>query len=437
MDLARDDVRQLFSHFVVPAIGSAVAVAGYSLVDSIAIGQGVGANGAAACAIVLPIFSIANFIALLCGIGGSVLMNRARGEGDAEKGRECFTSALVLVMILAVVAWVAGCLFQDGFYCLCGADAELMPYAKDYGSLIFAFLPSFVATAFFGCFVRADGSPRFSFASTLVGGGVNIFGDWIFVFPLGMGMKGAAIATVLGSLTQASLLIGFILLGKTALALVRPRALLSSLRKIAGTGFGAGLGALAVIALSLVANNQIMTYADANALAVYGMLGTVAALFTSIFSGVGQGAQPIASESFGAGIMGRCRTVGWLGVRTAVALGAVFAAASIAFPVELTGLFIKMTPEIEDICPFIVKVFSLSYLPQAVSVFAIYYLQSVAHPKAATAVSLLRGIIFSGTFLLAFPVAFGPDGIWWAFFTAEAATALVAIFFFIRSFGRQ
>lgn len=91
MDLIKDDVRKLFYNFLIPAISSAVAVAAYSLVDTIASGQGVEPDGTAACALVLPIFSIANFIALLCGIGGSVLMSRARGSGNREKGDAYFT----------------------------------------------------------------------------------------------------------------------------------------------------------------------------------------------------------------------------------------------------------------------------------------------------------------------------------------------------------
>ena len=90
MDLIKDDVRKLFYNFLIPAISSAVAVAAYSLVDTIASGQGVEPDGTAACALVLPIFSIANFIALLCGIGGSVLMSRARGSGNREKGDAYF-----------------------------------------------------------------------------------------------------------------------------------------------------------------------------------------------------------------------------------------------------------------------------------------------------------------------------------------------------------
>ncbi len=426
MDLIKDDVQKLYYKFLIPAISSAVAVAAYSLVDTIAIGQGVGPDGTAACALVLPIFSIANFIALLCGVGGAVLMSRARGGGNREKGDAYFTASIVLVAGLTLIAWTLGNLFEEQFYRLCGADDLLMPYAKEYGAWIFAFMPSFVMTAFLGCFVRTDGSPRFAMCSTLIGGVVNIIGDWLFVFPLNMGMAGAAIATVMGSVVQALLLLGYILLRKTSLKLAKPFQWMPAFQKIMVTGFSAGIGALAVIAVSFIANNQIMRYAGGAALAVYGVLGTVSALFTSIFSGIGQATQPIASENYGAGNLDRCWTAEKLGMKSAILFGTLFAAISIAFPVEVAGVFMKMTPEVEEVTPNIMRVFSLSYIPQAVSVFCVYYLQSVVHPKMATLISLLRGIILNGAFLMIFPLIVGGNGIWWAIFTAELVTMLIA-----------
>ena len=437
MDLIKEDVRKLFYNFLIPAISSAVAVAAYSLVDTIAIGQGVGPDGTAACALVLPIFSIANFIALVCGIGGSVLMSRARGAGHRAKGDAYFTASIVLVASLSFAAWTLGTIFQEPFYRLCGADDILMPYAKDYGTWIFAFLPSFVMTAFLGCYVRMDGSPKFAMYATLIGGVVNMIGDWLFVFPLDMGMAGAAIATVCGSVVQAFLLLGYILLGKTSLKLAKPFRWLPSFRKIMVTGFSAGIGALAVIAVSFIANNQIMRYADGAALAVYGVLGTVAALFTSIFSGIGQAAQPIVSQNDGAEQLDRCWIAGKLGIKNALVFGALFTVVSLAFPVEVAGIFMKMTPEVEEVTPYIMRVFSLSYIPHAVCLFCVYFLQSMVRPRMATLISLLRGIILNGTFLILFPMIWGSEGIWWAIFAAELVTMLVAACYMLTLYRRQ
>lgn len=427
MDLLKDRIKPLFYQFLIPAISSAVAVATYSLVDTIAIGQGVGPSGTAACALVLPIFSAAKFVALLCGIGGSVLMSRARGAGNREKGDAYFTAALAVMAFLTTVVWIAGSLLQDPFYRLCGADDVLLPYARAYGSWIFAFLPSFGFSTFLGCFIRSDGSPRIVMFATLLCGVVNMAGDWLLVFPLDMGMAGAAIATALGSVLQTGLLLGYILLKKTSLRLVRPHRWLPAVKKIAATGFSAGIGDIAVIAVSFIANNQIMRYAGGAALAVYGVLGTVSSLFNSLFSGVGQAVQPIASMNYGAGQTERSWKVGKLGLRTTVLLAAVFTLLCSAFPVQITGIFMQMTPEVEAVTPAILRVYALSFLPLAVNVFSDCFLQSMMRPKSATTVSMLRGVVLNCLFLLLFPILWGGSGIWWAISGAEWATVLVSI----------
>lgn len=432
MNLIKDDIKKLFYKFLIPAISSSLAIAIYSLVDTIAIGHGAGPDGTAACAIVLPIFSIALFIALLCGIGGSVLMAHARGEGNKEKGDAYFTASIVLVTIITLIVWIPGMMYQDEFYRLCGADDVIMPFARDYGEWIFAFIPSFVITSFLGAFVRTDGSPKFVMTAILTGGVVNIIGDWIFVFPMNMGMRGAAIATALGSAVQAIMILGYVLMKKTTLKLARPHHWFKGFKKIMVTGFSSGVSALAVIAVSFIANNQIMNYLGGAALAVYGVLGTVSSLFTSIFSGIGQAIQPIASENYGAGRIDRCWAVERLGMKNALMYGIVFAAISIIFPVGVTGLFMQMTPEVKEVTPYIMRMFSLSYIPQAVCVYCVFYLQSIVHAKKATVVSLLRGVILNGAFLIIFPIFFGGNSIWWAIFMAEFVTMLVAIVYMVR-----
>ncbi len=431
MDLIKGDVKKLFIKFLIPAVSSAIAVAAYSLIDTIAIGRGVGAEGTAACAILLPVFSIASFIGLLCGIGGSVLRSRARGEGNENKANAYFTAATVLVAALTAIVWATGNIFQRELYILCGADDSLLECTYEYGAWIFAFLPSFILTTFLGAFIRTDGSPKFVMYCTLIGGVINVIGDWLFVFPLNMGMAGAAIATVIGSVIQTALLLGYILCKKTSLKLIKPRKWLPSMKKTLTVGFGSGVGSLSMIAISFIANNQIMKYCGAPALALYGVLGTVSALFLSIFSGVGQAAQPIVSENFGAGNTKRCSLAESLGMKTAVLFGSVFTALCIAFPVGITGIFMKMTPEVEEITPYILRVYALSFVPLAVNTFATYYLQCVNHSKSASVISLSRGLIVSAITLCVFPLIMGGNGIWWSVFFTEAVTAAMSAAFLL------
>ncbi|WP_458407877.1 MATE family efflux transporter [Anaerotignum sp.] len=427
MDLLHGDIHKLYHKYLIPAISSSIAVAIYSFVDTIAIGQGVGALGMAACAVVLPIFVIASFIALICGIGGSVLMSQERGRGNQKKGDAYYTAAFLLVLFLMAIAWIAGMVFQVPFYRLCGADDSVLPYALEYGKWIFGFTPTFVLTTFLGCFIRTDGAPKFVMAVTLIGGVINIIGDYVFVFPMKMGMTGAALATVMGSAVQAFLLLGFVFLKKSNLKLRKPERWMSVIHKILTVGFGAGISQIAVILITFIANNQIMRYSGSAALAVYGMLSTVAALYMSLFNGIGQAAQPIVSTNYGSGQRERCWAVGKLGFKTAVLFGVFFVGTSILFPMQITRIFMKVTPEIKQIAPYIMRVYALSFLPQAVNIFVTSYLQSVMHPKMASLIAIARGMILNGIFLFLMPWVMGENGIWWAIPAAEGVTMLIAL----------
>lgn len=437
MNLLNDKPKKLFFKFLIPAVSSAVAVAIYSFVDTIVIGQDIGPNGTAACAVLLPIFTLASFIALLCGVGGSVLMSKSRGEGNHEKGDAYFTASFLYVGIITVVLWVTGILLQKPLYRLCGADDILLPYVYEYGKWIFAAFPSFVLVTFLGSFIRNDGSPKFVMVVTLIGGVINIIGDIVLVFPLKMGMQGAALATVCGSLVQTVILIAYILLGKTSLHIAKPYKWFAAVKKITVLGFGAGLSQIAMAVVSFVINNQIMKYSGASALAVYGFLGTVSALFLSVFSGIGQAAQPIVSENYGAGLQRRYKKVGKTGMITAVIFGIFSFGICAFFPSQMVSVFMKPTPEVEQIAPYIIRVCALSFFPMAINMFVMAYLQSVTNANRATLISLLRGMILPVALIYAFPLIMNGNGIWWAITAAEGITAVLAIIFIISELRKN
>ena len=431
MDLLKDNPRNLFWKFLIPAVSSAIAVAAYSFVDTIAIGHGVGPEGTAACAIILPLFTISHFIALLCGVGGSVLMSRARGAGNKEKGDAYFTASLLYALIATCIVWALGVLFQKPLYRLFGADEILLPYAYDYGKWIMGAFPSFVMVYFLGAFIRTDGSPSFVMFVTLLGGVINIIGDFVLVFPLNMGMEGAAIATIAGSVAQTLCLIGYILLRKTSLRLAKPYQWHKAVRNTTVLGIGAGISQIASTVVTYIINNQIMRYSGPAALAVYGMMSTVVALFLSIFSGVGEAAQPIVSVNFGAGKPNRYRATGKLGLKTAAVMGLACLSICALFPGQMSALFMKVTPEIAEIAPYIIRVYAVAFVPMAVNLFATAYLQSVSLANKATVVSMLRGLILSSILLYVLPLILGGNGIWWAVTLAEALAALVALWYLL------
>lgn len=427
MDLITGNIRRLYRKYLTTAMASALAISIFSFVDTIAVGQSEGPVGSAAMAVIIPFFGILVFISSLCGVGGAVLLGNARGEGKEEKSNAFFTAALILIVAIMLLAWGAFALFHDQIFTLFGADAALMPKVMEYAKWMIWTFPVFVAPIFISAFVRNDGAPELSMASVIIGGGFNIFGDWFFVFPLGMGMEGAAIATVLGNVVQVVILLIHFFRKRCRLRLVRPHRMLAAFRKILTIGFGSSIINLGTVVIGILMNNQIMRYGDATALAVYGMLATIMDLFLMAFGGVGQAIQPIVSANCGAKQPARIRQVWGMALRTVLVMGVFFTALGELFPQQITRLFMDATPEVLQAAPGIVRPFFTMFLFAGITVLTIHYLQSNLHGNLSMLIALLRSIVLSGLLILLLPALFGAAGIWVALPAVDLIAAAVAL----------
>ena len=305
MDYLTSSTKALYRKYLTASLGSALVITIYSFVDTIAVGQSEGPAGTAAMAVITPIFGILVFFGILFGIGGSVLMNNAKGAGNEEKGNAYFTTALILVVGFTVVTWVLFARFSKPILFFFGATQGTLPLVMRYVQWLIRCWPIFIFSTFIGAFVRNDNAPGLVMAGVISGGCFNIFGDWFFVFPLGMGMEGAAIATVLGTTLQCLILCSHLFRKCCGLKLAKPFRMGKAIRKIFVIGIGASLLDLGTVVLSTITNNQILRYGSEVELAIYGVMTTIAALVQAMYCGVGQAIQPLVSANFGGRQYGR------------------------------------------------------------------------------------------------------------------------------------
>lgn len=436
MDLLKGNIKKAYIQYLIPSMGSTIVMTIYSFVDTIAVGQSVGPGGAAALAVIMPLFGLTAFLGIICGIGGSVMMSKARGKGNNEKGNAYFTVSLVIAGVFTAVAWLALALFAEKIFAVFGASADLMPLVMEYGKWMIIFCPAFILSAFLACFIRNDNAPKLAMTAVVIGGIINIFGDWLFVFPLGMGITGAAIATALGTSIQTLILCSHFFTKKCGLKLVKPYCISRAVSRIISTGFGAGLIDISVVVLTGILNNQVIRYGGEAALAVFGVVLTIVALIQALFGGVGNAIQPIVSTNFGAGENERIRQVFRMSIVTVVLMGLLFTTVGLLLPTQIIRLFMKATPEVLEIAPSIVRTYFLSLLPMGISILAIYYMQSIMHTKISIGIALSRGLIISGLLVSFLPLVAGLNGVWWAIVITECAVAIAALCCF-KSVHRQ
>ena len=202
-------------------------------------------------------------------------MNNAKGEGNEEKGNAYFTMALLLMIGFTVLTWVLFAVCSNPILCFFGANEGSLPVVMRYAKWLIRFWPVFPFSVFLGAFVRNDNAPGLVMAGVISGGCFNVFGDWFFVFPLGMGMEGAAIATVLGTTLQCLIICSHLFRKRCRLKLAKPFHMGKAIRKIFVIGIGASLLDLGTVVLSTITNNQILRYGNAVELAIYGVMTTI------------------------------------------------------------------------------------------------------------------------------------------------------------------
>ena len=242
-----------------------------------------------------------------------------------------------------------------------------MPLVLEYADWIIWTLPAFILSAYFTCMVRCDGAPNVVMNAVVAGGIFNIFGDWFLVFPMNMGMAGAAIATVAGTIIQLIVLCVYLCSKNSHLEFVIPWKPAKAFFKSVTAGFSASIMELAFIVLTCILNNQIMRYGGEVALAVFGVVLTCSEMFQHIFTGVGQAIQPIATTNYGARQIKRilylCRISEW----TVIIMGVSFMLLGILFPLQITRFFVDATPEVLDAAPEVIRIYFISFLFKAIN----------------------------------------------------------------------
>ena len=430
MDLIKDDIGKLYRRFLIASFGSALIASIYGLVDMMMVGQYHGPVGAAAMAVIAPIWNILYSFGLLAGIGGSVLYGVARGTqgSDTPEGRACangyFTASVLFGAALSLVLWAVMWGAEEPLLRLFGASDELMPLCRAYLKAPKLTVPVYVFTNILSAFLRNDGNPALATRAVIAGGVFNVFGDWFFVFALDMGIEGAGIATAMGASASVLVMGTHFLTRRNTLRFVRPRRLPALCGRIAVNGFSSFVVDVAMGVLTMLFNRQIMRHLDGDALAVYGVIVSVSTFVQCCSYGVGQAAQPLLSQNYGARQTARIRTLLRYNLLTAAVIGALWTALVVAAPNACIRAFMSPTAEVLAIAPPILRVYALSFLLLPFNVYATYYFQAVTRAGTSLALSTVRGVVLSGALILVLPRLCGGDAIWWAMPLTEAAVAV-------------
>lgn len=429
-------MHDLFSRFVRYASLNVLGMIGlscYILADTFFIAQGLGADGLTALNLAIPAYSFIQGIGLMVGMGGATrysLLGEREGSGTA---RAVFSQSLLLVWAVGAVFSAVG-LFGGGILAvLLGADEATYAMTSVYLRVMLLFAPAFLSNNVLLCFARNDGAPRLAMAAMLGGSFGNIVLDYLFIFPLHMGMFGAVLATCMAPLISMAILLPHYRGGGTALRLQKTALSQKAAWEICALGLSSLVASVSEGVVMIVFNLVILGLEGNVGVAAYGVVANLSLVVTSIFTGLGQGIQPLVSGNVGLGKPQLARTVyhyallAGLGV-AALVLGVVFLWADpIAAVFNETG-----DPALQAIAVRGLKLYFPAFFFVGFNVVTASYFSAAGRPRPGFVVSVLRGLvlILPLTFLLA--EWFGMTGVWLTFPVTEGLTALAGLAFLFR-----
>ena len=327
--LANERIGKLLWKLALPAGIGMFVMALYNVVDTIFIGQVVGTLGIAGLTIVFPIQILVMGTGMLIGIGGASLISRALGARDFEKAERTLGNAILLAVILGVLIAIVGLSNSSFWLRLIGASETILPYARDYLDIILIGTVFRIFAMSASSLVRAEGNARVAMISMLIGAILNILLDAVFILALNMGIKGAAIATVLSQVVTSLYIIRYYLFQHSSVKLhmknFAPQRIV--IRGIITIGFGSFVRTAGGSLVAVILNRTLVGYGGDLAVASYGIvLRAMMFAFMPIMS-IGQGLQPILGFSYGAKRFDRALQV----IKLAVIVATIFSIISFLF----------------------------------------------------------------------------------------------------------
>ena len=433
--LGTDPVGKLMLKFSIPSIIAMLVGALYNIVDQLFIGQKVGMLGNAATNVAFPLTTSCIALSLLFGIGGASAFNLTLGQGKKEKAPYFMGNAATMLVISGVALMVITLVFLKPLLRLFGSPDDVMPYATDYVSITAFGFPFLVLTTGGGHLIRADGSPRMTMICSLTGAIINTILDAVFVVGFEWGMKGAAIATVIGQVISGLIVLWYLRFSCKTVTL-SPKHLKPSLsycRKIFAIGMASFFNQIAMMIVQIVLNNSLKTYGaqsvygDSIPLSCAGIIMKISQLVFSIVIGLSQGTQPIESFNYGAKRFDRVKKAYMLASVFAVGFSFVCFVCFQVFPKQILSLFGDGTPEYFEFGIRFMRRFLFFLWLVALQPVTSTFFTSIGKAIKGVFLSLTRQIIFFLPALLILPRIMGIDGIVYAGPIADFISAIIAI----------
>ncbi len=428
--------RTLFIKYALPQMIGLLLNSVYLIVDGIFIGNRLGRVAMAAAAVAVPVIEMLIALALVISVGASIIISASFGQGDKKKAVDAFNLSLLIAAGVSLLIAVFGNIFIAHLALSLGATADILDDAITYLRYIVTGSPFLILSFALSSYARADNQPKLAMWALGIGAVSNIILDYVFMYPLNMGIAGAAFATALGPIFSVLIMAPHFLQGRGMLRFAIPSLSAAMVGRILFLGAPAFVMEFSIGIVTLFYNIAINYNGFGElGLAAYLTIGYIALIILTIFLGMAQGIQPIVSYFHGKGEYGRIRALLSFVLKTGAALGIVLSAAVVFFSQYFIAVF---TPGDSELIAFTYDkavVYFAGFVFAGLSILIITYFQSLQKTVPAFVLALLRSVILVPLFLILFPLLWGSEAIWPALSAAELATCGCALWLYRRSWA--
>jgi putative MATE family efflux protein len=412
--LGEGSIGRLLLKFSVPAIVGMTVNALYNIVDRIFVGRGIGSLAIAGTTIGFPVMLIIMAFSMLVGMGATSLISIRLGEKKKEDAELIAGNAMLLLIILSLLLSILGLLFLTPLLKLFGASNAVLPYASDYLRIIL--LGTVLSGISFGMnnFIRAEGNPRIAMFTMIIGAISNVILDYYFIFILSLGIKGAALATVISQGISAAWVLYYFFGGKSFLKIRWKNLKLQLLvmRQIFTVGFPPFAMQLVNSVQQLILLKSLGIYGGDLAIAAMGIIFSISTILVMPVIGISQGAQPIIGYNYGARQYKRVKEALKSAIAAATLIVLVGFVFTRLFPEPIVALFAKNDMQLIAMGSHALLTFFLFLPIIGLQIVGSTYFQSVGKPKQATILTLSRQILLFIPALLILPQFWGLEGVW-------------------------
>lgn len=423
--------------FTFPSIIMMIFTSIYSVIDGLFVSNFAGKTALAAINIIYPFIMAVGALGFMMGTGGSALVGRLLGEGEKEKANKTFSLIVYTTAIAGILLSALAFLLVPTVSRLFGASGQLLDYCILYGRICFLSMPCFMLQNVFQCFFITAEKPRLGLDVVLSAGITNMVLDFLFVAVFGLGLKGAAIATVCGEIIGGLVpILYFAGRNHSLLRLGRTSFDAGSILKTCTNGSSELMTELSSSVVTVLYNTQLMKIAGENGVAAYSTIMYVNFIFVAIFLGYSLGSAPIISFHYGAGNHDELKNMRKKSLRLITVWGIGMTIISHIFALPFARFFVGYDSELLAMTIHGFRIYAFVYLLNGFNIFGSSFFTALNNGMVSATISFLRTLVFEVICILLLPVFFGIDGIWSAVLVAEALALCVTSFFLITKRSR-